>query len=430
MKMKKILAGVLAGAMTLSAVTFTSLTLNAAEEENVEVILNTAYGLGNIILKTNGTYEVNGTKVENQTNWNQIDSKTEEQDNEYTAAFGNSTLEGSIGNFTFKAPQSINAIELIAVMWNNDLNKNVAHEVKIDVNESLNGKLNVQLIPEGEVSPNQTSNWYYLQNATLKYVTDGEPIEEVEIKPQSGGGNHGVLIEELMKYDKLTFTYSPKLRSECRHDDESNKEPEGTYCIWSGLTVIGQLKNAVDGLNQYWYQPKNAIKIETSEDKQTITATVRVSTIVSSFENDASWTSECELSNVLFCENTCTLVKITGRPIKVDVSEITLPETLTLKKGEEKVIESTIIPDNATDKTLTWSTGDPEIATVDTTGKVTAKAIGETTITATAASGVNAECTVTVVSDIESISLNKTTLDLIKGDSETLTVTFTPDKEK
>ena len=55
-------------------------------------------------------------------------------------------------------------------------------------------------------------------------------------------------------------------------------------------------------------------------------------------------------------------------------------------------------PDNATDQTVTWSSDNEAVATVDADGKVTAVALGTANITATAndGSGVTATCVVTV----------------------------------
>ena len=55
--------------------------------------------------------------------------------------------------------------------------------------------------------------------------------------------------------------------------------------------------------------------------------------------------------------------------------------------GETLAIEYTIQPENATDKSLTWESSDPSIATVDSTGAVTAVAPGKVTITATTNDG-------------------------------------------
>ncbi|MGL5765907.1 MAG: Ig-like domain-containing protein, partial [Sarcina sp.] len=57
---------------------------------------------------------------------------------------------------------------------------------------------------------------------------------------------------------------------------------------------------------------------------------------------------------------------------------------------------ATIIPSNAIDKAITWSSSSTSIATVDTTGKVTARAIGNATITARTNNSKTATCNVQV----------------------------------
>ena len=55
--------------------------------------------------------------------------------------------------------------------------------------------------------------------------------------------------------------------------------------------------------------------------------------------------------------------------------------------GEKLAIEYTIQPENATDKSLTWESSDPAIATVDNAGVVTAVAPGKVTISAATTDG-------------------------------------------
>ena len=64
-------------------------------------------------------------------------------------------------------------------------------------------------------------------------------------------------------------------------------------------------------------------------------------------------------------------------------------------------------PIYATDHTVTWSSSDASVATVDATGRVEAIAVGEAIITATAndGSGLTATCRVTVTEDNTSISV-------------------------
>ncbi len=115
---------------------------------------------------------------------------------------------------------------------------------------------------------------------------------------------------------------------------------------------------------------------------------------------------------------------------RINVSSLTLSRTeLTLMEGDSETLVATVGPDNATDKTVTWSTSDANIATVDGNGKVNAVKAGTSTITAKAGDK-TATCLVTVeklVIPVSSVSLNKTSLTLTEGESETLTATVDPD---
>ena len=86
-------------------------------------------------------------------------------------------------------------------------------------------------------------------------------------------------------------------------------------------------------------------------------------------------------------------------PTTTLVDSITLNKTsLTLTQGKEETLTVTISPTTATNKEVTWSTNADSIATVDTTGKVTAVAKGTAIIKSTAkdGSGKSASCTITV----------------------------------
>lgn len=79
------------------------------------------------------------------------------------------------------------------------------------------------------------------------------------------------------------------------------------------------------------------------------------------------------------------------------VTEVTLDKTsLTLKAGQSATLTASVKPDDATDKSVTWSTSDPSVATVSE-GTVTALKVGTATITAKAGDK-TAACSVTVES--------------------------------
>ena len=63
---------------------------------------------------------------------------------------------------------------------------------------------------------------------------------------------------------------------------------------------------------------------------------------------------------------------------------------------DQGVLYATLKPSNAADKTLKWESLDTDVAAVDENGVVTAKGVGETTITATAVNGKQAACEVKI----------------------------------
>lgn len=66
---------------------------------------------------------------------------------------------------------------------------------------------------------------------------------------------------------------------------------------------------------------------------------------------------------------------------KVKVTGVTADASITLEQGNTKKITATVSPENATVKGLTYSSNNPEIATVSEDGTVTGVKVGETTIT-------------------------------------------------
>ena len=70
-------------------------------------------------------------------------------------------------------------------------------------------------------------------------------------------------------------------------------------------------------------------------------------------------------------------------------------ESIELAAGESTTLVATVGPDNATDKTVTWSSSNEAVATVDSDGVVTAIRGGQAVITAKAGDH-SAVCTVKV----------------------------------
>ncbi|MCQ3035913.1 MAG: Ig domain-containing protein [Bacilli bacterium] len=114
----------------------------------------------------------------------------------------------------------------------------------------------------------------------------------------------------------------------------------------------------------------------------------------------------------------------------VDVENISLSLTsLTLDVNETSTIIATISPENATNKTITWTSNNLSVATVNN-GVVTALSSGDAVITAKTSNDKTATCSVHVNEinvNVLSISLDQTELTLNVGDEATILATINPD---
>ena len=116
----------------------------------------------------------------------------------------------------------------------------------------------------------------------------------------------------------------------------------------------------------------------------------------------------------------------------VAVTDVSLNRTsTTLVVGGTETLTATISPANACNQNVTWTSSNPNIATVDANGQVTAVAQGTATITVTTQDGNHtANSTVTVNTPtvpVTGVTINRTTAMLVVGSFEILTATVLPE---
>ena len=140
-----------------------------------------------------------------------------------------------------------------------------------------------------------------------------------------------------------------------------------------------------------------------------VTAVSAGNAIITVTTEDGNHTARCEVM---------VTVPVTG----VMLSQTELP----LVKGATATLTATVIPSDATNQKVTWSSNNTSVATVEN-GTVTAVSGGAATITATTEDGNHtAICEVTVTVSATGVTLSQTELSLVKGATATLTATVLP----
>lgn len=111
-----------------------------------------------------------------------------------------------------------------------------------------------------------------------------------------------------------------------------------------------------------------------------------------------------------------------------EVSSISMIPATRMVVGDSAEIRAKVIPDYAKDKTLTWSSSNKEVVTVNQKGKIKAKKHGTAKITAKAKNGKKATTTVTVEKPVavESIKVSPESVKVNKGKTANLEATISP----
>ena len=151
--------------------------------------------------------------------------------------------------------------------------------------------------------------------------------------------------------------------------------------------------------------------IATVDENGTVTAVGEGKVTITATSEDGGFTASKEI-NILFNH-------LTGISFKEKSADIII--------NESKELELIYDPENASLKTVTWTSSDESIATVDENGKVTAVGDGTATITVTSKDGgYSASIEIHVIIPAQSIRISSEVTEILYGNSETLEVEFTP----
>ena len=120
--------------------------------------------------------------------------------------------------------------------------------------------------------------------------------------------------------------------------------------------------------------------------------------------------------------------------VDVDVTEVKCQEsTLNLKVDDTYKLTCSVLPENATNKTLTFSSSKEDVASVDAEGNITAKGKGTTIITITSNNGKTANVAVSVTEKEQEVVLpqdlilEESSAELIVGETKQITASILPE---
>lgn len=267
----------------------------------------------------------------------------------------------------------------------------------------------------GETTTKSSYTW-----ASLKYCNNGS---------SSSFSKYTTAGAELSTSDDAAYSV---MGSSWKTPSSSELQELIDLCTIESTTIDGQAGYLMTGPNgNTIFLPKNGYKYASSINDGGNCAEYWSRTL----SDDIGWANELHIGT--------TGSNITGfsrqygvgvRPVAANkasrtiATAISMSSTLSLAKGNSSTITVTFTPSSVSSKLLKWVSDNNSVATVDGNGKVTAVASGTAHITATTYDGSNISktCTVTVTTPVSSISLSQTSLNLIKGGTSTLTVTYNP----
>lgn len=111
----------------------------------------------------------------------------------------------------------------------------------------------------------------------------------------------------------------------------------------------------------------------------------------------------------------------------VPVTDICVePQKLSIYRSQESQLTVKVLPENASYKSVVWSSDKPDIVSVDGSGRIKANTKGTATVTAKSSNGLTAKCVVTVCVPAVKVQLSKSTVSLMEGKSDTVTAQILP----
>lgn len=277
---------------------------------------------------------------------------------------------------------------------------------QVELVEGSTAFLTVSVVPED--ATNRTVSWT-TDNAEVVKVSDDGTLTAVS----QGKATVKVVSEDGGKTASCVVTVVAKTVSVSGVEISS----EALDLVAGGkasLTVTILPEDASDKTVAWSSSDEN---VATVSKDGTVTAVSAGEAVITVTTSDGGKTSSCKIT-------------VTAKQVSVEGVSVE-PESLSLAVGETAQVTASVTPEDASDKTVIWSSNDKSIATVSEDGTVTAVSVGKAIITATTKDGEKtASCSVTVAAktiSVTGVKVVPNTLTLETGKTSYLSAVVSPD---
>lgn len=256
--------------------------------------------------------------------------------------------------------------------------------VKANTNKSATFRMCSGLVKGNEA---RYGGGVYVLSSALE-MSGGEITGNIAEK--NGGGVYYAPLDEHLVY----LSGSPKITGNTGNGVEHNvcmeylnSPPDSTRTI----ILTGALEDGAEIGVTRLLKPTDADPVKlVAEPSATTGYTITDSDRTKFFSDDPAYTIQLQNGNLVMT----AAVRVGGLSVS--------PTALTLEVGAQSRLTATVTPDDASNKTVRWASGNEAVATVDANGVVTAKAVGTATITATTVDGQYTESSLVTVKDRDS----------------------------
>lgn len=292
--------------------------------------------------------------------------------------------------------------------------------------------IEVKLVKKGESAPGSTATPFKDKNIKIEKKTIQVKEKEVDFKIIEENddtlalGKIKIVQEGKNGYDSVEYEVTYTNGKETgRKEVSRNKVSSINKIIKKGTKIIVESIKITETIKAIQVgdrlQLSTKVLPENATDKTLDWATSDTS--IATIDKNGLVTA-LKVGAVTFTVNTkdgnkSDSIELIILPINVD--SITLDkDLLTLTEGEKGSLVATVLPKNATDKSLMWTSSDESIVQVDSTGKITAIKAGEATIFVSTTDGNKKAQTNLKVLEPTIVSIEDLTVNLIQSDSYSL----------